>query len=233
LPRAQLQKEEKAPKQATFVELESLNDLARLTCALERAPLPTFANGADTHYRLSSQIDFFSGSAVFYFSESSVTRQFLGYKTTSSGEEVSLVDIPSNPSFVYSPIIEIVKFPKVFQPQHAKHKGPKYQSVELRDLASLIKIATYKVIFEEPPLPVFAFPINDEKWRLGTFARIEDFEEASLFFYLDQYHRPAENFVGYSTSKSLAYFTNRTDEHGNMFVKVIRLKATHPLVDID
>jgi hypothetical protein len=97
----------------------------------------------------------------------------------------------------------------------------------------LIKIATYKVIFEEPPLPIFAFPINSEKWRLGTFARIEDFDEASLFFYVDQKHRPVENFVGYSTTKSLAYFTNRTDEHGNMFVKVIRLRAAHPLVDAE
>ena len=233
MPRSQGHKEEKTPKQATFIELESLNDLARLTCALERAPLPTFANGTDSRYRLSSQIDFFSGSAVFYYTESNITRQFLGYKTTSSGEEVSLVDIPSNPSFVYSPIIEIVRFPKVFQPQQTKHTGPKYQSVELRDLASLIKIATYKVIFEEPPLPVFAFPISDHKWRLGTFARIEDFDEASLFFFFDQSQRPAENFVGYSTSKSLTYFTNRTDEHGNMFVKVIRLKTTHPLVEID
>lgn len=233
MPRSQGHSEEKTPKQATFVELESLNDLARLTCALERAPLPTFADRVDSHYRISSQIDFFSGSAVFYYSESTVSKQFLGYKTSNTGEEVNLVDVPSNPSFNYSPIIEIVKFPKVFQPQKTKRDGPKYQSVELRDLSSLVKIATYKVIFEEPPLPVFAFPVNGNRWRLGTFARIEDFDEASLFFYLDQDQRPRENFVGYSTSKSSVYFTNRTDEHGNMFVKVIRLKATHPLVDID
>lgn len=230
MPRSHGRKEEKTPKQATFIELDSLNDLARLTCAMERAPLPTFANGSDSQYRLSSQIDFFSGSAVFYYSQSTATAQFLAYKTTSTGEEVSLVDVPSNPSFVYSPVIEIVKFPKVFQPQKVRHGGPKYQAVELKDIASLIKIATYKVIFEEPPLPVFAFPIHGEKWRLGTFARIEDFDEASLFFYVDQNHRPVENFVGYSTSKSVAYFTNRTDEHGNMFVKVIRLRAAHPLV---
>lgn len=232
MPRAARPREEKRVKQATFVELESLNDLARLTCALERAPLPTFANKSNSHYRLSSQLDFFNGSAVFYYTESNETKQFLGYKATSASEDVSLVDFPSNSTFVYSPVIEIVRFPKVFEPQLGKQKGPKYQSVELKDLGSLIKIATYKVMFEEPPLPVFAFPIVGEKWRLGTFARIEDFEEASLFFYFDQNARPMENFIGYSTSKSHAYFTNRTDEHGSLFVKVIRLKSSHPLVDV-
>lgn len=233
MPRALEHKKEKNVKQAIFVELESLNDLARLTCALERAPLPTFANKVDSHYRLSSQIDFFDGSAVFYHSESNVTKQFLGYKTTSSGEEVNLFDVPSNPSFVYSPIIEVVRFPRVFQPQQVNKISQKYQSVQLRDLASLTKIATYKVIFEEPPLPLFAFPVSDGKWRLGTFVRTEDFEESALFFYIDLDQKPAENFVGYSTSKSLAFYTNRTDEHGNMYVKVIRLKASHPLVDRD
>ena len=197
MPRSHGRREDKTAKQATFIELDSLNDLARLTCALERAPLPTFANGSGSQYRLSSQIDFFSGSAVFYYSDSVATGQFLAYKTTGTGEEVNLVEVPSNPSFVYSPVIEVVKFPKVFQPKKVRQSGPRYQSVELKDITSLIKIATYKVIFEEPPLPVFAFPIGGGKWRLGTFARIEDFDEASVFFYVDREHRPVENLVGY------------------------------------
>ena len=236
MPRAQSNKDEeqdKGPRPATFVALESLNELARLTCALERVPLPTFANKIEHGYRLSSQLDFFHGSPVFYYSESKETRQYLGYKTTSSGEEVSLIDVPSNSSLVYSPIIEIVKFPKLFESssedQHASN--PKFQSVQVKDLMSLVKVATYKIMFEEPPLPIFAFPISSEKWRVGTFARIEDSEEASLFFFFDQESRPSENFVGYSTARAQAYLTNRTDEHGNLFVKIIRLKSSHPLVD--
>ena len=115
MPRAQSHKEDdhdKTPRPATFIELESLNDLARLTCALERAPLPTFASKQDAGYRMSTQLDFFHGSPVFYYSMSKETKQYLGYRTTSSGEEINLVDVPSNSSLVYSPIIEIVKFPK-------------------------------------------------------------------------------------------------------------------------
>ncbi len=234
MPRAQAQKEhDKTPKPATFIELENLNELARLTCALERAPLPTFANKLDSGYRLSSQLDFFHGSPVFYFAESKEARQYLGYRTTSMGEEVSLVDFPSNSSLVYSPIIEIVKFPKVFESKTSEHKvhSVKFQSVQVKDLISLVKVATYKIMFEEPPLPIFAFPASLKVWKIGTFARIEDFEEASLFFYFEQESRPTENFVGYSTAKANAYFTNKTDEHGNLFVKLVRLKSPHPLVD--
>ena len=100
----------------------------------------------------------------------------------------------------------------------------------MKDLISLVKVATYKIMFEEPPLPIFAFPTHGG-WRIGSFARIDDFEEASLFFFFEQDSKPSENFVGYSTAKAHAYFTNRTDEHGNLFVKIIRLKSSHPLVD--
>jgi hypothetical protein len=182
---------------------------------------------------LSTQLDIFNGSPVFYYSEATEAKQYLGYRTSSSGEEISLVDIPSNSSFVYSPVIEIVKFPKLFESDGGSHKvgKAKFQSVQVKDLMSLVKIATYKIMFEEPPLPVFAFPAHSGKWRIGAFARIEDFDEASLFFFFEQDSRPLENFVSYSTAKAQAHFTNRTDEHGNLFVKIIRLKASHPLVD--
>ena len=233
LPRAQQRKDEKNAKPATFIELESLNELARLTCALERAPLPTFANRFDSVYRLSTQLDIFNGSPVFYHSESKDAKQYLGYRTSSLGEEISMVDIPSNPSFAYSPIIEILKFPRLLESADESHKAlkRKYQSVQVKDLMSLVKIATYKIMFDEPPLPVFAFPTKSGKWRVGAFARIEDFDEASLFFFYEQDSRPQENFASYSTAKAHAYLTNRTDEHGSLFVKIIRLKSSHPLVD--
>jgi hypothetical protein len=234
LPRAHKENDrDKTPKPATFIELEGLNDLARLTCALERAPLPTFASKFESCYRMSTQLDFFHGSPVFYYSLSKETKQYLGYKATSSGEEISMVDIPSNPALVYSPIIEIVKLPKLFETatERQESSDPKFQSIQVKDLMSLVKIATYKLVFEEPPLPIFAFPTHSRKWKIGTFARIEDFEEASLFFFFEQDSKPIENFVGYSTSKAQAYLTNRIEEHGSLFVKIIRLKASHPLVD--
>ena len=232
--------DQKSLRPATFIELENINELARLACALERAPLPTFSSKdeSDGKYRISTQLDFFVGSPVFYFAKTADTKQFLGYRTTSAGEEVSLVDVPFNTSMVYAPVIEIVKFPKIFEEGMSaagaakkKQRGPKFLSLQVKDLLSLVKVATYKIMFEEPPLPIFAFPARESLWTVGAFTRIEEFEEASIFFYYEQEMRPEQNFVGYSTSKAQAYFTNRTDEHGNFFVKIIRLKERHPLVE--
>jgi hypothetical protein len=234
LPRAEHGKDDphKNLRPATFIELENLSDLARLACALERAPLPTFISKDGDDFRISTQLDFFVGSPVFYYAKVGDSKQFLGYRTVSTTEEVSLVDIPVNPSMVYAPIIEVVKFPKVFeQGTGRKTKSPKFLSLQVKDLMGLVKVATYKIMFEEPPLPLFAFPTEDGKWIVGAFTRIEEFEEASIFFYYVQDKRPEENFVSYSTARAQAFFTNRTDEHGNFFVKIIRLKNKHPLVD--
>jgi hypothetical protein len=222
-------------KPATFIELETLNDLARLACALERAPLPTFISKDRDGYLVSTQLDFFVGSPVFYYAKSKESKQFLGYRTTSVGEEVSLVDVPINTSMVYAPVIEVVKFPKIFEKglNSSNPKSPKFLSLQVKDLMGLVKVATYKIMFEEPPLPIFAFPSGDGKWIVGAFTRIEEFEEASIFFFYEQDTRPEHNFVGYSTSKASVFFTNRTDEHGSLFVKIIRLKERHPLVDSD
>lgn len=226
---------DKKLKPATFIELESLNELARLACALERVPLPIFATKAESGYVLSTQLDFFVGSPVFYFARSSEAKQYLGYRTLSSAEEISFVDNPLNASLVYAPVIEILKFPKSFE-QGLKGEifsGPKYLSVQVKDLLGLVKVATYKIMFEEPPLPIFAFPLKSGKWRVGTFTRMEEQENASVFFSYEQDSRPEENFACYSSARAQASFTNRTDEHGNLFVKIIRLKGSHPLVELD
>lgn len=237
MPRAHSGQEDprKSLRPATFIELETLSDLARLACALERAPLPTFISKDGEGFRISTQLDFFVGSPVFYYAKVNDSKQFLGYRTVSAGEEISLVDVPLNPSMVYAPIIEVLKFPKVFDEGSGgkKAKQPKFLSLQVKDLMGLVKVATYKIMFEEPPLPIFAFPSENGKWIVGAFTRIEEFEEASIFFYYEQDSRPDENFVGYSTAKAQAFFTNRTDEHGNFFVKIIRLKNRHPLVDTD
>ena len=87
---------------------------------------------------MSTQLDIFNGSPVFYHSESKDAKQYLGYRTSSLGEEISMVDIPSNPSFAYSPIIEILKFPRLLESADESHKAlkRKYQTVQVKDLMS-------------------------------------------------------------------------------------------------
>jgi hypothetical protein len=231
--------QKKEIKPPAFIEAESLNDIARLVCALERAPLPLFAIKNSDRNMIATQLDLFLGIPVFYYSHSNEVKNFLGYRTLQFGEEVSLVDSPSNPALIHAPIIEIVKMPQVFQRglkdlgTLKRYDGQKFLSVEVKDLSSLVKVASYKILFEEPPLPIFAFPSqNKGKWCIGSFTRIEDYEEASIFFYYEQENRPEQNFVRYSMNKADVTMTNRTDEHGNVYIKVIRLNQTHPLVEL-
>jgi hypothetical protein len=226
-------------KPPVFIEAESLNDVARLVCALERAPLPLFSIKNMGKTMIASQLDLFLGIPVFYFAYGNEVKHFLGYRTTQNGEEVTLIDSPANTALIHAPIIEIVKMPQVFQNglkdagSPKKLDAQKFLSLEVKDLISLVKVASYKILFEEPPLPIFAFPSpNLGKWCIGAFTRIEDYEEASIFFYYEQERRPDQNFVRYSMTKADATFTNRTDEHGYVYIKVIRLKQPHPLVEL-
>ena len=215
-----------------------MNDLGRLACALERTPLPLFSLEHDGKKIIATQLDLFAGTPVFYYAYTNAVKPFLGYRTTSVGEEVLLEDSPTNPSMVHAPIIELVKFPQIFTKglkdsfSHKPQKGQKFMALQVKDLVSLVKVASYKILFEEPPLPIFVFP-SSKKWRVGSFTRMEDYEEASIFFYYEEDVKPALNFVKYSMTKADAVLTNRTDEHGNFYVKLIRLDQTHPLVETD
>ncbi|MGI0080051.1 MAG: hypothetical protein ACRECH_10550 [Nitrososphaerales archaeon] len=221
-----------------FIRLEGMNDLGRLACALERTPLPLFALDHDGKKMIATQLDLFAGTPIFYYAYTNEVKHFLGYRTTANGEEVVLEDSPNNPSMVHAPVIELVKLPPVFQKGlresggEKERKGQKFLSLQVKDLVSLVKVATYKILFEEPPLPIFIFP-SSKKWRIGSFTRIEDYEEASIFFYYEENEKPVQNFVRYSMTRADASLTNRTDEHGNFYVKMIRLAQTHPLVETE
>jgi hypothetical protein len=239
-PQQKAQTEQREVKPPVFIETESLNDLARLTCALERAPFPLFSIETSDRNIIASQLDLFLGTPIFYFSYTTQVKSFLSYRTTQSAEEVLLNDTPANPALIHAPIIEIVKMPPVFQVgvkaagKKKPHEEQKFLSIEVRNLSSLVKVASYKILFEESPLPIFAFPSPSSKgrWCLGAFTRMEDFEEASIFFYYEQDSKPDLNFVRYSMSRADASMTNRADEHGYVYIKIVRLKEPHPLVEL-
>jgi hypothetical protein len=61
---------------------------------------------------------------------------------------------------------------------------------------------------------------------------LDDYEEASLFFYTTVEKEPEHGFVRYAPSRLAdTAFSRRTDEHGFVYVKVIKLAEKHPLVE--
>lgn len=228
---------EGAPKRVKppcYIELVDLKDLGRLVCALERVPYPVFSLSSRGSRLLATQVDMFMGTPIFYFTNSTASGNFLAYRSSSGLEEVVIAESPSNPGFSYSPIISVKKLPESFERSLVapKKRFERYQAIQVEDLPSIARVCAYKMIFEEPPLPLYQFPHNQD-FVLGAFTRIDEYEEASLFFYVLLESSPNGGFIRYSPSKgSDASFTNRIDEHGYAYIKIIRLAGPHPMVDV-
>ena len=97
---------------ACFVELESLTDLGRLSCAFERAPFPIFMSKEGDAYRLAVQTDLFMGIPIFYYVESAKGGEFIAYRSSGETEEALLVEAALNPSYMYAPIVHVLKLPR-------------------------------------------------------------------------------------------------------------------------
>lgn len=217
---------------AKFIQLSGLKELGRLTCALEKTPLPTIFFKWRKKPYLATQVDTLQRRPIYYY-VASESAEFLGYKISGNGEEVSLTDFSANSAFVYSPIISLDDIPRSYErglKEGREKRGEMYASIRVRDLNSLAKIAAYKVLYDEPPLPVFRF-LHKKDDVLGVFTRLDDLEEASIFFYLKIGSKPKAPFIRYSSSKgSGASLTNNLGDHAYIFIKVIELLGSHPLV---
>jgi hypothetical protein len=221
-------KEERRIGGACYVGLSSLVELGRLSCALERAPFPLFAFKHGKTIRIAAQADLFMGTPIFYFFDNGQVDEFLAYRITGEGEEVQLVSSASNASYLYAPVIRVQKMPKPLDERDSFQD--KFMSIEVENIPSLVKVGAYKTLFEEPPLPLFTFK-DSGTWVVGTFARIDDYEEASIFFYTRVKDEPS-GFLRYSYDKiTETIYVKRTDEPGYHYIKVIKLTAPHPLVE--
>jgi hypothetical protein len=187
------------------------------------------------------QTDFISGRPVIYFVKSLQIKdgQYLAYRVTGGTEEVIVVDSVANPTFVYSPIINIDTFPPTLTKTARIDKKSGYISIKLRDLASLAKVAAYKTIYDEPPLPLFLFKeINNtktyyRKFVIGAAMSLSESDTISYFYYILLDEEPKDPFLRFSSQKvEQPSFSNRIDEHGHIYLKLIKLADNHPLVGI-
>jgi len=215
-----------------FVELAGLNELGRLACALERIAIPVFSGQTTSGRVLAVQLDMSFGSPVFYYVRSDKDDEFLAYRNSGGVEEVIFTSSAANPIYTYAPMITIKEFPhQLSKGLNASSRRRNYPiSLELNNLSSLAKISSYRTLFEEPPLPLFVSQL-DGKHILAAFTRMNEYEETSICFYLRLDTPISNKFLKYSAQRSgSVVFTDRTDEHGFIYVKIIQLKAAHPLL---
>jgi hypothetical protein len=230
-------------KSPYYVEVDSLNDFGRFVCALERTPLPTFSLSLNSDQVLAVQADIINERPIIYFVKNSITRQghYLAYRITGSAEEITIVDSIGNPSFVYSPIINIEKLPPSMLRNARRNKKSGYTAIKLKDIYSLAKVAAYKTMYDEPPLPLFLFS-NDESidigldptqqtFVIGTALNLTESDSLSYFYYVVLSEEPRSWYLRFSShSSERPSFSNRIDEHGYVYLKIIRLARFHPLI---
>jgi hypothetical protein len=220
-----------ALKAPYYIELAGLKDFGRLVCALERMPLPAFSLEISKEKALAVQIDIINGRPVIYYVKNESPPQYIAYRTGNGVEEVLPVDSVVNPTFVYSPVINIDKYPSVLSKSAKATKSAGYTVIRLKDLSSLAKVAAYKTVYDEPPLPLFLFKDISGKFVLGATMSLNESDISSYFYYVALDDEPKDPFLRFSSQKvEQPVFSSRLDEHGYIYLKIIRLAGTHPLV---
>ena len=139
-------------------------------------------------------------------------------------EQTEIVDSTSDASRLYSPIVKIKTLPSTLRPGNGTLD--RYEPIELEDLSSLAKL-TYG--FEENPFPLFLFPHKDN-WLIGVFMNFTE-DGTSYFCHVVLNKDPQKPFLKFTNNNSEPDFVESPTEHGFSYVKIIKLKDTHPLVD--
>ena len=208
-----------------YVQVNSTLEFSRLVCALERAPRVSFLHDYNGSKILSVQMDILKEKPIVYYTPLENHGHYLCYGLKGGKEESDIVDSTSDASKLYSPIIRIKSLPKTLKPGNGTLD--RYQPIELEDVSSLAKLTWG---FDEIPFPLFLFPHND-KWLLGVFMNFND-EGTSYYCHVVLNNDPEKPFLKFSpTNGSEPIFVENPSEHGFSYIKIIKLKDTHPLVD--
>ncbi len=208
-----------------YIQVNSTLEFSRLVCALERAPRVSFLHDYDGKKILSVQMDILKEKPIVYFTPLENIGHYLCYDLKGGKEKSEIVNTTSDTSKLYSPIVKIKSLPKTLRPGNGTLD--RYQPIELEDLSSLAKLTWG---FDEIPFPLFLFPHND-KWLIGVFMNFTD-EGTSYFCHVVLDTDPQKPFIKFSsTNGSEPIFVENPSEHGYSYIKIIKLKETHPLVD--
>lgn len=201
-----------------FVEVGNIYDLARLACAFERIPMPLYHLTFDNILAIQSEP--INERIVYYYTKYDKEDEFLAYKISGCKEDIKLTNSITEPSYIYAPIISINELPdELIRKDEVNNKCKK---ILLKELKSLAKLCSYKSMLDESPTTLLYFG-----GYLGTFLSLDD----DTFFYCIR-GEPTANFLKYNMTTLQLSFTNRIEEHGYVYTKVIRLKNNHPLVEL-
>ncbi len=208
-----------------YIQVSSTLEFSRLVCALERAPRVSFLHEHNGQKVLSVQMDILKEKPIVYYTPFEHTGHYICYGLKGGKEESNIVNSTSDASKLYSPIVKIKSLPDTLKPGNGT--TDRYLPIELEDLSSLAKLTWG---FEEAPFPLFLFPHTD-KWLVGVFMNFSE-EGTSYFCHVVLDSDPEKPFLKFTTTTDAEpSFVENPSEHGYSYIKIIKLKETHPLVD--
>ncbi len=217
-----MEQTDKLPK---YIQVKSPLEFSRLICALERTPRVSFLHDHGGKKILSVQMDLLKEKPIIYYTDLEDHGHYLCYGFKGGREESMIVDSMTDNSKIYSPIVRIKSLPNNLR--EGNGSDDMYHPIVLEDTASLAKLSYG---FEDAPFPLFTFP-NDGKWLMGVFMHFNE-DNPSYFCYVVLDEEPGKPFLKYSLNNGMTpSFVDNPSEHGYSYIKIIKLKDTHPLVD--
>jgi hypothetical protein len=187
----------------------------------------SFLHEHDGKKVLSVQMDLLKEKPIIYFTPVEKLGHYLCYGFKAGREESSVVNSTIDTARLYSPIIKIKSLPASLR--SGSGTVDKYHPIELEDMASLAKLSYG---FEDSPFPLFSFPFKD-KWLMGVFMNFSE-EGISYFCHIVMDEEPKRSFLKFATNNGIQpSIVDDPNEHGYSYIKIIKLKDTHPLVDYD
>ncbi|HVP23145.1 MAG TPA: hypothetical protein VMS77_04460 [Conexivisphaerales archaeon] len=211
-----------------FRELESLKDLARLSCAFERIPRPLFAMPlADGRFALAVHAEQLGEAPIFFYAIVGSFKPYVRYRLDGDLEEASFSDDATLTQYLHSPVLTLKETPAAFSDaiEADGQVDSDVERVELGDVNSLLKLSAYRYIMDESYAPLYLSRSGGEL-HLGTFVHMGDFEGSDFYFYMKLDKEPAHPFVRFDPSKATDWsFTSKTAEHGFYYAKIIHLTS--------
>ena len=164
---------------------------------------------------------------AFLTARSERTGQFIMYEAGTSGEKIEFVNRVRDYSASYIPVIGLAERPEFLKCK--KGLIPPLKPVKVDDLTSLVKLAIYKLHYDEFPVPLYLSREGDGL-HLGAMVRLTEGNEDTYYF-----HTKVEGADGgflkvSTTDVREVKFSKGVGEHGFLYIKVIRLKDELGLV---
>lgn len=216
--------DEKTDTKPRYIEVGSELEFSRMVCALERVPRTAFMHEHNGERVISVQMDVLKERPVMYYVPAPREAQYISYRIRGKAEECEMADSVADSSRLYAPIVNIKSLPDNLRGGNGA--GEKYSPLELSDLSSLAKL-TYN--FDEMAVPLFLFPMGG-KWAVGMFMNFNE-DGPSYFCHVTMDEDPGKAFLKYTLSNGhKPELVSTPSDHGYSYIKIIRLKESHPLV---